>query len=327
MRALAQHRYGSTDALAVESRPTPAPAAGQVLLRVRAAGVDRGVWHLMTGRPYLVRLLGFGLRRPAQPVRGADVAGTVVATGEGVARLSPGDEVFGIADGSFAEFALADADRLALAPDSLDAAEAAVLAVSGVTALTAVEEVADVQAGQRVLVLGGSGGVGSYAVQFAAARGAHVTAVASGAKAAFVRSLGAERVIDYQAEDVTASGEVFDAIIDTGGRTPLRRLRRILAPTGTLAIVGGEGGDPLTGGMLRQIGAAVLSLVTRQRLRFFIAPEHHAPMARVAALVAAGRVRPTLTRTYPLDRAAEAIDDLVAGRICGKAAVVIEEES
>lgn len=323
MRAVAQDRYGDVDVLAVQHLPIPEPGAGKVLVRVRAAGVDRGVWHLMTGKPALIRVLGFGFRRPKQPVRGGDLAGTVVAVGEGVDRFTPGDEVFGVADGSFAEYAVADADKLAAAPAELSPAESAVLAVSGITALYAVEDVTDVQAGQRVLVLGGSGGVGSYVVQLAAARGAHVTAVASAAKAEFVRGLGAERAVDYRAQDITASGESFDVIIDIGGNTPLRRLRRVLAPTGTLVIVGGEDGGWLTGGLSRQIGASLLSNFTKQKLAFFISPEDSGSMARLAEHVAAGRVRPAVTATYALADAPQAIADLVAGRIAGKAAIEI----
>ncbi|MFV0461424.1 MAG: NAD(P)-dependent alcohol dehydrogenase [Actinomycetales bacterium] len=325
MLAVAQNRYGSTDALEVTTRPLPEPAPGQVLLRVHAAGVDRGVWHLMTGQPYLVRVLGFGLRRPRQPVRGNDVAGVVVAIGAGVDRLAVGDRVFGLADGSFAEYAVAEAEKLVPVPDGLT--QAGVLAASGIAALHAVEDVAHVRSGQRVLVLGASGGVGSYAVQFAVAHGAKVAAVASGAKADFVRGLGADHVHDYRSVDVTSLPETFDAIIDVGGRTPLRRLRRVLAPEGVLVIVGGEGGDALTGGLMRQISAPVLSLFSRQRLTFFIAPEHRDPLERIAAHVAAGRVQPALTHAYPLQDAARAIDDLVAGRIAGKSAIVPDPRS
>lgn len=325
MRAIVQRRYGTTAQLACDIVPVPQPGPGQVLLRVKSAGVDRGVWHLMAGKPYLVRLLGFGMFRPAHNVLGADVAGTVVAIGDGVDRLSVGDEVFGIARGSFAEYAVADEDKLATAPPATSSVDAAAIAVSGVTALHAIEDIADVQPGQRVLVLGGSGGVGSYAVQLAAARGAHVTAVASGGKSAFVRGLGAAEVIDYRRDDVTSSGRTFDAIIDVGGRTPLRRLRRILSPTGTLAIVGGEGGDPLTGGMTRQIGASLLSMFVSQKLAFFIAPEHFEPMTRVASRLSAAGLSPAVTRTYDLADAASAIDDLLAGRISGKAVIAIAD--
>ncbi len=327
MRAVAQDRYGTSDVLRHATIHVPAVGPKDVLVEVHAAGVDRGVWHLMTGKPALVRVLGFGFRRPSQPVRGIDVAGTVVAVGEGVDRFAPGDEVFGFTNGSYAEYAVADADKLAEAPAGLSPAESAVLAVSGVTALHAVEEITDVQAGHRVLVLGGSGGVGSYVVQLAAARGAHVTAVAGAAKADFVRGLGAERVVDYRTEDITASGEIFDVIIDIGGSTPVRRMRRILAPEGTLAIVGGEGGDWLTGGMGRQIGASLLSMFTKQKLAFFISPEDQASLARLAEHVEAGRVRPAVTRTYALAEAPQAIVDLVAGCIAGKAAIEIEAAS
>ncbi len=325
MRAIVQRRYGTTAQLRSAQIPVPTPGPGQVLIRVDAAGVDRGVWHLMAGKPLLVRLLGYGLRSPKLPTPGADIAGTVVATGEGVDRVAVGDAVFGIARGAYAEYAVADAHRIAHAPAGMTPTQAAALAVSGVAALHAVDEITAVEPGQRVLVLGGSGGVGSFAVQLAAARGARVTAVASGEKAAFVRDLGAAEVIDYRRDDATAMGRTYDAIIDVGGRTPLRRLRRALTPTGTLAIVGGEGGDVLTGGMSRQIGAALLSRFVSQTLAFFIAPENHEHMARLVTRLDAAGLHPAVTRTYALDDAPRAIDDLVAGEISGKAVITVAD--
>ena len=325
MRAIAQDRYGSSEVLGLTTRAVPTPAPGQVLVRVRAAGIDRGVWHLMTGRPYLIRILGFGFRRPQQPIAGSDVAGTVVAVGAGVTRFAVGDEVFGVTHGSFADYVVASENTLARAPRTMDAAEAAVLAVSGLTAQHAVEDVAHIRAGQRVLVLGASGGVGSYAVQFAVAHGAVVTGVASGTKADHVRDMGAAHVVDYRTTDITASGDLFDVIIDTGGNTPLRRLRRILAPEGTLVIVGGEDGGVLAGGMGRQITASILSRFSTQTLAFFIAPAKGELLERLAARVDAGDIRSPLTRRYPLADTPRAIDDLTAGRITGKAAIVVAE--
>ena len=223
----------------------PAIADDEVLVRVEAAGVDRGTWHLLTGRPYLARL-AIGLRRPRVAVLGRDVAGTVVATGQAAHRFTTGDSVFGVATGSFAEYARAKERKLAQTPDRLSAVQAAVLGISGMTALQAIDA-ADVKAGSTLLVIGASGGVGSYAVQIARGLRARVTGVSRAAKADFVRSLGAERVIAYDRPPDGDHGGPYDAIIDTGGDTPLSRLRSMLQPRGTLVIVGGEGGDPVTG--------------------------------------------------------------------------------
>ncbi|WP_228373522.1 NAD(P)-dependent alcohol dehydrogenase [Demequina gelatinilytica] len=323
MQAAVQRRYGGPEHMHLETVEAPRPGPGEVLLEVRAAGVDRGVWHLMTGRPLVIRVLGFGLRRPRQPIAGEDVAGVVIGIGAGVTRFSLGDEVMGAAKGSYAPRAVAAEGKLVLKPASLSFEQAAVLPVSGVTALRAVER-ARITEGQRVLVLGASGGVGSSIVQLAAAAGAHVTGVASAAKADLVRALGASEVIDYRAEDVTSHDLEFDAILDVGGLTPLRRLRKVLSPTGTLVIVGGEGGDALTGGVGRQLGATVVSLFTRQTLTSFVAVTSAEQLESLAARIAAGDVSPALTRTYPLAEAGTALADLAAGRIAGKAAIVVE---
>jgi NADPH:quinone reductase-like Zn-dependent oxidoreductase len=325
MSAVVQSRYGSAHALALAETPRPTPRAGEVLLEVHAAGVDRGVWHLMTGTPYLIRLMGFGLRRPKNPVPGMDVAGRVVAVGADVTRFDVGDEVFGIGVGTFAQYAVAREDKLAHKPAGLGWAEAAVVAISGLTARQAVHDIARVGPGQRVLVLGASGGVGSYAVQLAHAAGAVVTGVASGAKADLVRSLGADRAIDYGTTDVTTLDERFDAIIDVGGRLPVRRLRRILVPEGTLVIVGGENGGRVTGGIGRQLRAAVLSLFIRQRLTFFFSAESADAIERLREHILAGEIRPALETTYSLSQAATALVDLESGRVRGKAAIVVKD--
>lgn len=325
MRAAVQRRYAAPEEIHVDSVPVPQPAEGEVLIEVRAAGVDRGVWHLATGRPLVMRLIGFGLRAPKQPVQGTDVAGVVTAVGAGVTRFAVGDEVFGTADGSFAQHAVAKAERLAVKPDAADFTEAGAMPVSAVTALLAVQDSARVEAGQRVLVLGAAGGVGSYAVQLAVAAGARVTGVASAAKADLVRELGAERVIDYRTTDVTALDETFDVIIDAGSLTPLRRLRRILSPTGALVMVGGEGGDALLGGSGRALVAPLVSLFTSQRLMGLMSATTTERLERVRDLVDDGAIRAAVSRTYPLDRAADAVADLAAGRIAGKAVVTVSD--
>ncbi len=321
MRAVVQDRYGNADALRLDEVATPTPGAGEVLLEVHAAGVNRGTWHLVTGLPYLMRLMGFGLRRPAQRVLGSDVAGRVVALGEGVTDLRIGDEVLGIGIGAFASYAVARADKLVRRPAGLPVEQAAVVPISGMTAYAAVHTEGRARAGQRVLVLGASGGVGSWVVQLAHAAGAHVTGVASAAKADHVRSLGAERVIDYASSDPTEGPERYDVIIDMGGRHPLRRLRRVLAPTGTLVIVGGEGGGRVTGGFGRQLRAVALDRFVPQRLVMLMAPEHRDALASVVEAIEAGHVTPAVGAAYPLEAVADAVTDLVAGRVRGAAVI------
>ncbi|MBL8919950.1 MAG: NAD(P)-dependent alcohol dehydrogenase [Myxococcaceae bacterium] len=320
MRALAHRTYGPPEVLRVTEVARPAPAKGEVVLQVRAAGLDRAAWHLVTGRPYLLRLV-FGLSAPKNPVAGREVAGVVVAVGEGVTRLRVGDEVFGIGEGTFAELARAKADKLAKKPAALSFEAAAVSGISGLTALDALEA-AKVQPGERVLIVGASGGVGSFAVQLARAMGLHVTAVCSGAKAGLVRTLGAEQVIDYSQADFTARAEQFDVILDVGGRTPVAKLRRVLAPSGRLVFVGGEGGDSLSGGMTRQLGTLFLAPFTRQRFVTLLASESHVDLERLAVFLANGSVAPVVERVVGLAQVAEAMNDLARGAVRGKVAVV-----
>jgi len=325
-RAATMARYGTADDLTVGSRPTPSIATDEVLLAVDAAGVDAGVWHLMTGTPYLIRILGYGFRAPKQPVLGMDVAGRVLAVGADVTRFAVGDRVFGIANGSFADYAAAKETKLVAMPSNLTADEAAVSAVSGITALQAVVDIAKVQEGQRVLVIGASGGVGTFAVQIARALGAHVTGVGGSAGAPMMRSIGAERTIDYKTEDFVEDGVTYDAIIDIAGRNSLRRLRRALAPKGTLVIVGGEGGNKLTGGIGRQLAAAILSPFLRQRLAFFVSTEHYDYIERLATLLASGDVKPVVGRRFALEDAADAIHHLENGESSGKTVIVVADD-
>ena len=321
MQAVVQDQYGGSDQWRVTDTEVPAPGPHEVLVRVRAAGVDRGTWHLMTGLPYAVRL-GFGLRRPKYPVPGRDVAGVVEAVGAQVTAVTVGDEVVGTANGSFAELALVPESRIARKPRSVTFDEAAVLPVSGVTALQAVRDAGRVRPGDRVLVIGASGGVGSYAVQIAAAYGADVTGVASGPKADLVRSLGASRTLDHTREEIETDGR-YDVILDIAGRRPLARLRRGLARTGTLVIVGGEGGGRWLGGAHRQLGALALSPLVRQRLTALMSRENGRDLAELARLVDQGRVRPLLERTFALHEAAKAVDHVAAGHARGKVALTI----
>lgn len=322
MRAIVQDRYGTADEWRLAETATPAITANEVLVQVRAAGMDRGTWHLMTGRAYLIRLLGFGLLRPKNRVPGLDVAGVVVAVGADVTRFRPGDEVFGISRGSFAEYAPAREDKLAHKPANLGFDQAAVVPISGSTALQAVRA-ARVEAGQRVLVIGASGGVGTYAVQLAKAAGAQVTGVCSTSKIDLVRALGADDVVDYTRSDFADGSRRYDVIVDIGGNGRLSRLRRALTPTGTLVIVGGEQGGSVTGGFGRQLRAPVVSLFVSQRLDMLASKEHHSYLEALRPLIDTGQVTPALDRTYPLADAPDAMRRLEAGHARGKIAITI----
>jgi NADPH:quinone reductase-like Zn-dependent oxidoreductase len=320
MRAVVQDVYGSAGVLRLERIAPPEISAGEVLLRVRAAGLDRGAWHLMTGRPYLLRL-GFGIRKPRNPVRGREVAGTVVAVGSAVTRFSAGDEVYGIGTGTFAEYAAAREDKLARKPANATFEQAAVVPVSALTALQALTDVGRVDTGQKVLVIGASGGVGSFAVQLAKAFGADVTGVCGTAKLDLVRSLGADHVIDYTARDFADGPHRYDLIIDLAGNPALSRLRRALAPDGTAVLVGGEDGGNLTGGIGRQLRATALSRFTGQRLVSFLCKERSADLERLTELIEAARLTPSVDRAYPLDQVPEAMRYLEAGEARGKVAI------
>jgi NADPH:quinone reductase-like Zn-dependent oxidoreductase len=325
MRAIVQDEYGSADVLRVAEVDRPMIGDDEVLVRVHAAGMDRGTWHLMAGLPYLFRVAGGGLRRPKSPIAGLDLAGTVAAVGANVTRFGVGDEVFGIGKGSFAEYARAREDKLARKPANLTFDQAAVVAVSGLAALQSLLDVGRVQAGQPVLIVGASGGVGTYAVQIAKAAGAVVTGVCSTAKVELVRSIGADHVIDYTRDDFAAGSQRYDLILDIGGNAPLSRLRRALTPTGTLVIVGGEDGDRLTGGMGRSLRAVALSPFVRQRLTMKIPKEHYTDLERLAELIEAGKVTPAIDKTYPLDQAPEAMRHLEAGQARGKLVITVAQ--
>ncbi|MFD8983930.1 NAD(P)-dependent alcohol dehydrogenase [Streptomyces sp. NPDC059564] len=319
MRAVVQDAYGPPEVLRLEETGRPVPGRGEVLLRVGAAGVDQGVWHLMAGRPYLLRAMGFGLRAPKARVPGQDVAGRVEAVGPDVTRLRPGDEVYGTCTGAFAEYARAREDRLAPRPANLTAEQAAAVPVSATTALRAVRDAGRLAPGQSVLVLGAAGGVGSYAVQLAKALGAgRVTGVCGPAAADLVRTLGADEVLDYTREDPTDGTRHHDLVIDTGGNRPLARLRRALAPRGTLVIVGGESDGRWIGGTDRQLRAQLLSPFVRHRLRGLAVTPRAADLADLARLIESGAVTPAVDRTYPLAEAAEAVRRLRSGGVRGK---------
>ena len=322
MRAIVQSEYGTADVLRLAEVEIPSPTANQVLVRVRAAGLDRGAWHVMTGKPYAVRLF-FGLRKPKKHGTGQEVAGTVVAIGSAVTRFAVGDEVFGIARGAFAEYAVASEDKLAMKPRDLTFEAMAVVAVSALTALQAIRDVGRVQSGQQVLIVGASGGVGSYAVQLAKTFGAEVTGVCSTAKLDLVRSLGADHAIDYTRDDFAAGSHRYDLILDIAGNSAISRLRRALTPTGTVVMVGGEEGGSLTGGIGRQLRGRVVSMFSHQRLTGLLCKERFSDLECLAELIAAGDVTPSVGETYPLHQVPQAMRDLERGSVRGKVAIVV----
>jgi NADPH:quinone reductase-like Zn-dependent oxidoreductase len=322
MQAILQDRYGPPEVLRLGRVERPVPKDDEVLVRVDAAGVDPGVWHLMTGLPYPIRL-GYGLGKPKTRVRGQDVAGRVAAVGAKVTRFRPGDELFGTGNGSFAEYACVREDRAAPKPANLSFEQAAAVPISAQTALQGLRDAGKVRAGQRVLVIGAAGGVGSFAVQLAKAFGAEVTGVCSTTKTELVRSIGADEVIDYTREDFAATGRRWDLILDTAGNRPLSQLRRALAATGTLVIIGGEGGGRWLGGLDRGLRAVLLSPFVRQRLRVPIARDRAADLEVLRELIEAGKVTPVIGRTYPLPEAPEAIRQLEQGHARGKFVVTV----
>ena len=324
MRAIVQHRYGSSDVLELANVATPSPGDDEVLVRVHAAGLDKGTWHLMEGLPRLVRL-GFGLRAPKRATPGLDLAGIVAGVGSNVTEFEVGAEVFGIGTGSFAEYACAPATKLAPKPAGLTFEQAAVVPVSGLTALQGLRDAGRLEAGQHVLITGASGGVGSYAVQIAKHFGAEVSGVCSGAKADFVRSLGADHVIDYATADPYDTPEPYDLIFDLVGTATLRRLRRTVTRNGTVVAAGIEHGGDWTGGTGRYLRATFWSPFVSQRLTMMLSKETAIDVKILAELIEAGAVVPALDQTFPLEHAAEAMRQMETGAIRGKVAISIAD--
>jgi len=323
VRAIVQDAYGTADTWRLRETAVPEIADDEVLVKVQAAGLDRGTWHVMTGLPYLGRL-ALGLTKPKQSVPGLDLAGTVAAVGSSVTRFAVGDEVFGIGRGSFAEYAAAPEDKLVRKPTNLTFEQAAVVPVSGMTAIRGLRDAGHLEAGQRVLIVGASGGVGTYAVQIAKALGAaEVTGVCSSAKADLVRSLGADHVVDYTKDDFADGSQRYDLILDIGGNSRLSQLRRALTPKGTLVFVGGEGGGKLIGGIDRQLRAVALSPFVQQRLTMLVPKEHYHALEQLTELIEAGAVSPSTDQTYPLEHAPDAMRHLVDGHARGKVAITI----
>ena len=324
MKAIVRDRYGDADVLEFRDLDVPRPGDQDVLLRVHAAGCGPDVWHIMTGKPYFARL-ALGLRTPKVKGLGWDVAGTVEAVGSAVTGFSVGDHVLGTApSGSFAESAVTGSDKLVSKPSTLTFEQAAAVPISGVTALQALRDRGALQPGKRALIIGAAGGVGTLAVQMAKAFGGDVTAVCGGSKAALVRSIGADDVIDYTREDFTGLGRQWDLIVDTAGRRPLSRLRRALTPKGTLVVVGGDGGGSWTGGFFRgALRAPLWSLVLSQRLRGLNAKQKPDDLRTVVGMIEAGTVTPVIDRTYPLIEAPEALRYLEQGHPSGKVVITV----
>jgi NADPH:quinone reductase-like Zn-dependent oxidoreductase len=333
MKAMTQDKYGSAaDVLALDDITVPVAGDDEVLIRVRAAGIGPDVWHLMTGRPYFVRLMGVGLRKPKVRVVGRDVAGSVEAVGRNVTEFQPGDEVFGTCRGALAQYATAGVASeagvggdgvLAAKPANLSFEQAAGVPTSAQTALQGLRDAGAIRAGQSVLIIGASGGVGTFAVQLAKTFEAHVAGVCSTPKADLVRSLGADHVIDYTREDFADQPRRYDLILDTAGRRSLTHLRRALAPRGRLVLVGGEGGGRLTGGFERQLWAILLSRFLRQQLRPLVAVDRREDLLFLKDLIEAGKVTPVISKTYPLHEAPKALGDADEGHGRGKAVISV----
>jgi NADPH:quinone reductase-like Zn-dependent oxidoreductase len=322
MRAVVQDRYGPPSVLESSEVGIPSPGRGDVLVQVGAASVHPGDYFVMTGEPYVVRLV-FGLRRPRHGIRGRDLAGVVAAVGTDVTALRPGDEVFGWSTaGTLAEYACVPADHLVSVPANVSVADAAAVPTSALTALQALRKIANVRPGQAVLVTGASGGVGSFAVQIAKAIGAEVTGVCSTRNVDLVRSLGADHVVDYTVSDFTLTGKRYDVILDNVEAQPLAAVRRALTPTGTLIPNSGRGGRCL-GPIGRIVKARVLSGFTRQQLKPFTSVEKRQDLLTLADLLATGQVTPVIDRTYPLDEAADALHYVGAGHTRGKVVITI----
>jgi NADPH:quinone reductase-like Zn-dependent oxidoreductase len=323
MRAVVQDKYGenAADVLRLEEIDRPHVGEDDVLVRVHAASVHIGDWHVMTGLPYLLRVVGFGFRAPKVRVRGMDVAGTVETVGTNVTKFRAGEEVYGTCSGSFAEYASTPQDTLARKPGNLTFEQAATLPTSAVAALQALRDAGRLNAGQQVLLVGASGGVGMFAVQIAKALGAVVTGVCSTAKVDLVRSLGADHVIDYTQQDFTRNGPQYDLILDMGGNRSLSQLRRALRPGGTLVSVGSEQGNRWVGGR-GWIQSMLLSRFVKS-LRPLASEPNQADLQFLTRLIETDKVTPMIDKTYQLSQVPDAIGYLKAGNAQGKIVIAV----
>lgn len=315
MKAIVQDIFGSPDVLRLEEVDAPAVGPDDVLVRVRAASVNPADWHAMRGSPWFARPM-FGMLKPKQRTPGVDLAGVVEAVGANVTDFRPGDEIFGARNGSLAELVCGGKNFIAK-PASLSFEQAGSVAIAGCTALQALRDKAGLQAGQRVLVNGAAGGVGTFAVQIAKSMGAHVTGVCSTRNVELVRSLGADEVVDYTADDFTRGGEPYDVIVDLIGNRSTSDLRRALTPKGTAVLIGGEGR------LVEMLTPLVVGRFVSQRLVSFIAKITKEDLAELSELAEAGKLTPVVDRTYPLSEAPEAIRYLETGHARGKVVVTV----
>jgi NADPH:quinone reductase-like Zn-dependent oxidoreductase len=327
MKAIVQDEYGSPDVLELQEIDKPVVKDNEVLVRVHAAAVNISDWILVRGLPYIMRM-GTGLLRPKNSVPGMDIAGHVEAVGKSVTQLRPGDEVFGWCNGAFAEYACAGEDHFVPKPANLTFEQAAAVGVSAFTALQALRDQGKVQSGQKVLINGASGGVGTFAVQIAKSFGADVTGVCSTRNVDMVRSIGADQVIDYTQEDFTQSGERYDLILDNVANHSLSDFRRALTPKGTLLTnAGGHSSGRWIGPLGPAIKALVLSLFVRQQGRPFVSTNNKEDLIVLKELIEAGKVTPVIDRTYPLSETPEAIGYLGEGHARGKVVITVEHNS
>lgn len=320
MKAIVQEKYGSPDVLELKEIDKPVVKDDEVLVRVHAAAVNPADWHTMRGTPYIARMV-FGLLRPKGKVRGTDVAGHVEAVGKNVTQLQAGDEVFGWCQGTLAEYVCAGEDSFVPKPADLTFEQAAAVPLAALTALQALRDKGNLQAGQKVVINGASGGVGTFAVQIAKSFGADVTGVCSTRNVDMVRSIGADRVVDYTREDFTTSGQRYDVIFDNGDRS-LSDLRRALTAEGALLAIGGSAGRWING-LGRAIKARVLSRFVSQRLPSFLTQWNQEDLQVLKELIEAGKVTPIIDRTYPLSEASEAMRHLEEGHARGKVVVTV----
>ena len=323
MKAILQDEYGdSPDVLRLAEIDKPDPGAREVLIRIEAASLFVGDWHVMTGLPYAVRPK-LGLRRPNARVAGQEMAGVVEAVGAGATMFQAGDDVFGTCEGAFADYVAAPESLLARKPANLSFQHAATVAITGTTALQAVRDKGNVQPGQTALIIGAAGGVGSFAVQIAKALGARVTGVCNTAQVDLVRSIGANDAIDYTQVDFTEIGRRWDLIVETAGARALTDLRRTLTPSGTLVIVGGEGGGRWVGKAGRMVWAPMLSRFSSQTLRTLAVKHNGADLVVLRDLIEEGKVKPVIGKTYPLVQVPDAMRDLKTAPSQGKVVIAV----